>query len=136
MPKYVSSAKVREVFDIAPETLRGWAIKGKIDARAISNPGGRRTWLYDIESIGRSLEPNVDQSTSSGSSHQQRSTIIYCRVSSKFIEHFAEESEELFQKFILKPEKIKEYEKDIDILREPAHRLGMGSGHGTAAEGF
>lgn len=82
MPKYVSSAKVREIFDIAPETLRGWALKGKIDARAISNSGGRRTWLYNIESIGRSLEPIVDQSTSSGSSHQQRSTIIYCRVSS------------------------------------------------------
>lgn len=82
MPKYVSSAKVREIYDIAPETLRGWAVKGKINARAISNPGGRRTWLYDIESIGNSLESNMDKSTLSESQNQSKSTIIYCRVSS------------------------------------------------------
>ena len=82
MPKYVSSAKVREVFDIAPETLRGWALKGVINARAITNVSGRKTWLYDLESIGRSLESNVDESTSSESSPKQRLTILYCRVSS------------------------------------------------------
>lgn len=83
MPKYVSSAKVREVFDIAPETLRGWAVKGVINARSITNVSGRKTWLYDLESIGSRLEPGVDESTSSKSSTKQRSTIIYCRVSSK-----------------------------------------------------
>lgn len=83
MPKYVSSAKVREVFDIAPETLRGWALKGVINARAITNVSGRKTWLYDLESIGSRLEPGVDESSLSGSSLQQKSTIIYCRVSSK-----------------------------------------------------
>lgn len=82
MPKYVSSAKVRAVYDIAPETLRGWALKGSINARAIKNPGGRRTWMYDLESIGHRMEPEVDQSTSSGGSSQQKSTVIYCRVSS------------------------------------------------------
>ena len=83
MPKYVSSAKVREVFDIAPETLRGWALKGVINARAIANVSGRKTWLYDLESIGSRLEPGVDESALSKSSTKQRSTIVYCRVSSK-----------------------------------------------------
>ena len=83
MPKYVSSAKVREVYDIAPETLRGWALKGVINARAITNLSGRKTWLYDLESIGSRLEPGVDESALSKSSTKQRSTIVYCRVSSK-----------------------------------------------------
>ena len=83
MPKYVSSAKVREVYDIAPETLRGWALKGVVNARAITNVSGRKTWLYDLESIGSRLEPAMDESVSSGNSDKQRSTIVYCRVSSK-----------------------------------------------------
>ncbi len=85
MPKYVSSAKVREVFDIAPETLRGWAIKGRINARAIENTSGRRTWMYDIESIGNRLESNesMDINALRKDDHKQKLTIIYCRVSSK-----------------------------------------------------
>ena len=82
MPKYVSSAKVREVFEIHPETLRGWALKGVINARAIQNTGGRRTWLYDLESIGSRLEQNVDQSSLHTNPNEQKSTVIYCRVSS------------------------------------------------------
>lgn len=82
MPKYVSSAKVREVYDIHPETLRGWAIKGKINARAIANSGGRKTWLYDIESIGNRMDECMDKSSISGSSNEQKPTIVYCRVSS------------------------------------------------------
>ena len=83
MPKYVSSSKVREVYDIAPETLRGWAVKGIINARAISNVSGRKTWMYDLESIGDSLESNMDKSSLSKCKNEQRPTIIYCRVSSK-----------------------------------------------------
>jgi putative resolvase len=82
MPQYVSSAKVRAVYDIAPETLRGWAVKGLVNARAITNPSGRKTWLYDIESIGHRLEPGVDESTSPGGNANQGITVIYCRVSS------------------------------------------------------
>lgn len=82
MPRYVSSAKVREVYDIHPETLRGWALKGAINARAIQNTGGRRTWLYDLESIGTRMDIKNDQPVSSSNQDQQRPTIIYCRVSS------------------------------------------------------
>ncbi|KAG6954308.1 hypothetical protein JG688_00012429, partial [Phytophthora aleatoria] len=35
IPKYVASGKVRDVFDISPETLRGWAVKG-VDESALS----------------------------------------------------------------------------------------------------
>ncbi len=83
MPKYVSSAKVREVFDISAETIRNWAIKGKINARAISNSGGRRTWMYDLESIGSCMESDMDKSTTVNKNDKQASTVIYCRVSSK-----------------------------------------------------
>lgn len=83
MPKYVPSNKVREVYDISPETLRGWALKGIVNARAITNVSGRRTWMYDLESIGSCLESDMDESVSSGGSVKQKLTIIYCRVSSK-----------------------------------------------------
>ncbi len=82
MPKYVSSAKVREVYDIHPETLRGWALKGVINSRAIQNIGGRRTWMYDLESIGSRMDSQDSQSISTKSKDEQRPTVIYCRVSS------------------------------------------------------
>jgi putative resolvase len=84
MPKYVSSAKVREVYGIDRQTLRNWAVKGSVSARAIINPSGRRTWMYDLESIGSNMEPKgeVDESASPANDHQ-KPTIIYCRVSSK-----------------------------------------------------
>lgn len=82
MPKYVSSGKVREVYGINPETLRGWAVKGVINARAITNVSGRKTWLFDLESIGSRMESEVDESPSTGNTTQQKSTIVYCRVSS------------------------------------------------------
>jgi predicted site-specific integrase-resolvase len=82
MPRYVSSAKVREVYEINAQTLRGWAVKGVINARSITNTSGRKTWLYDLESIGRCMDTNLDQSSQDGDGHQQKPTIIYCRVSS------------------------------------------------------
>jgi predicted site-specific integrase-resolvase len=83
MPKYVSSAKVREVYDINRETLRGWALKGCINARAITNVSGRKTWMYDLESIGSRMEQNVDVNALSGNGDKQKLTVVYCRVSSK-----------------------------------------------------
>lgn len=83
MPQYVSSAKVRAVYDIAPETLRRWALVGSINARAIQNPGGRRTWMYDLESIGNQLESKNAKSADVQEPDKQKTTVIYCRVSSK-----------------------------------------------------
>lgn len=83
MPRYVSSAKVRKVYDISAETLRKWALKGAVDARAIQNTGGRRTWMYNLESIGTCLDGENSQLLSSTSQDNQKPTIIYCRVSSK-----------------------------------------------------
>ncbi|KAG4239582.1 hypothetical protein PC116_g12417 [Phytophthora cactorum] len=40
MAKFVASGKVREVFDISPETLRWWAVKGVVNARAIRTLAG------------------------------------------------------------------------------------------------
>ncbi|KAG4059267.1 hypothetical protein PC123_g5780 [Phytophthora cactorum] len=76
IPKYVASGKVREVFDISPETLRGWAVKGVVNARAIRNVSGRQTWLYDLESIGRRLEPGVDESALPGGAAKHRSAVV------------------------------------------------------------
>ncbi|KAG3194186.1 hypothetical protein PC128_g9557 [Phytophthora cactorum] len=48
IPKYVASGKIREVLDISPETRRGWAVTGVVNARAIRNVSGCRTWLYAL----------------------------------------------------------------------------------------
>jgi predicted site-specific integrase-resolvase len=81
MPQYVSSAKVRAVYDINAQTLRGWAIKGAINARAITNASGRRTWMYDLESIGRCMESSNNE-PATPTTPKQKPTIVYCRVSS------------------------------------------------------
>jgi putative resolvase len=81
MPQYVSSAKVRAIYDVNAQTLRGWAIKGSINSRAITNPSGRKTWMYDLESIGRCLE-SPDDNNEASAAPEQKSTILYCRVSS------------------------------------------------------
>ncbi len=79
MPKYVAYSKVKQVYDISPQTAKNWAIKGNILYKAIQNDT-RKTWLYDIDSIGEYIE-NTNKKEEKDLS--QPVTIIYCRVSSK-----------------------------------------------------
>lgn len=79
MPHYVPSAKARATYNIGTQTLRNWAIKGVINAKSVTNPSGRKTWLYDLDSIGNMLDKNSIANISSGD--VQKLTILYCRVS-------------------------------------------------------
>jgi len=80
MPKYVGAAKVRALFDVSPQTLKNWAIGGKIGYKAIDN-ATRKTWLYDIESIGNFIQSKQDNDDKK--QIEVATTILYARVSSK-----------------------------------------------------
>ena len=80
MPKYVGYQKVREEFDISAQTVKNWALRGAINYRAIQN-STRKTWLYDIDSIGRYVEHQ--QIDNNQTKKQEEITVLYCRVSSQ-----------------------------------------------------
>jgi predicted site-specific integrase-resolvase len=82
MPKYVTSAQARKVFNVSSFTLRNWANTGSINARAITNVSGRKTWLYDLESIGTLVGQEDNTSQPDRHDNQANATVIYCRVSS------------------------------------------------------
>lgn len=76
MSKYVTFSKVKEVYDISAQTAQNWAKNGNINYKAIQNRT-RKTWLYDIQSIGEYIENNQKKKL------KETYTVIYCRVSSK-----------------------------------------------------
>ncbi len=80
MPKYVGYQTVREQFDISAQTVKNWALRGAINYRAIQNET-RKTWLYDLESIGNYVENQ--QVSNNKTKKQEETTILYCRVSSQ-----------------------------------------------------
>lgn len=82
MPRYETYAKVKEMYNVSPETVRSWARKGQIQYKCIQN-ATRKTWLFDIDSIGKFMEDNtdkVDADEIAGGKRDHR--IIYVRVSS------------------------------------------------------
>lgn len=82
MPKYETYTRVKEVYNVSPETVRNWAKRGSINYKCIQN-ATRKTWLFDLESIGKFIQANTDEikaeeiKTGKGASR-----IIYVRVSS------------------------------------------------------
>ena len=82
MPRYETYSKVKEIYNVSPETVRAWAKRGQIQYKCIQN-ATRKTWLFDIDSIGEFLQANTDdikeQEIKRGK-HAIR--IIYVRVSS------------------------------------------------------
>ena len=82
MPKYETYAKVKQVYDISPETVRNWAKRGQIRYKCIQN-ATRKTWLFDIESIGEFIQKNTDVVNEEEEKRGNRPIrIIYSRVSS------------------------------------------------------
>jgi len=80
MPKYVGYQKVREQFDISAQTVKNWALRGAVDFRTIQNDS-RKTWLYDIDSIGRYI--SKQQIDNNKTKEPDENTVLYCRVSSQ-----------------------------------------------------
>jgi putative resolvase len=81
MSKYVTYAEVRKVYQVRPQTVQNWAKQGRIRYKAIQN-ATRKTWLYDLDSIGELIKSGDDEANQSESSKNDH-VVIYCRVSSK-----------------------------------------------------
>ena len=83
MSKYETYTKVKQIYAVSPETLRNWARKDQIRYKCIQN-ANRKTWLYDINSIGEYLQKDTTTIMSEEEKKGLRpSRIIYIRVSSK-----------------------------------------------------
>lgn len=75
--KYVTPAKVMEIFDVSPAGLRGWAKEGHIIH--IRKPGGG--FLYDLNSIYTYF--GLQNNNTGDSNQEMLQGIIYARVSSQ-----------------------------------------------------
>jgi putative resolvase len=80
--KYETYNKIKQTYNVSPETLRNWARNDQIKYKCIQN-ATKKTWLYDINSIGEFLQQNTNsiqtQETQKG---LRGSPVIYIRVSS------------------------------------------------------
>jgi predicted site-specific integrase-resolvase len=82
MPKYETYSKVKEIYNVSPETVRNWAKRGQIRYKCVQNET-RKTWLFDIDSIGEFLQFNTEEIKAEEDKRCKRSVrIIYARVSS------------------------------------------------------
>ncbi|RAW20310.1 hypothetical protein PC110_g23248, partial [Phytophthora cactorum] len=74
MPKYVSLDKVREVFDISPETRRGWAVTGVVNVHYPGGAakhrsavvGGRRTKAQETHDEQEAEEGHTEEQEDAG----------------------------------------------------------------------
>lgn len=76
MSKFLTAQKIREKYDVNPQTLRNWAVRGKVTYQTIDHDK-RKTWLYDINSVGKLLE------SKNGLPTPVLPRVLYARVSSK-----------------------------------------------------
>lgn len=81
MAQYVTYAKIKQQYSISPETIRNWAKKGQIRFKTVQN-ATRKTWLYDINSIGEFIQSSTD-ATEANESVQKAYDVVYIRVSSR-----------------------------------------------------
>jgi len=81
MAQYVTYAKIKQQYSISPETIRNWAKKGQIRFKTVQN-ATRKTWLYDINSIGEFIKSSTD-ATEAASTVQKAYDVVYIRVSSR-----------------------------------------------------
>jgi predicted site-specific integrase-resolvase len=78
MPQFVSFSKVKERFDITPQTAKNWALRNLIKYKVVHNKV-RQTWFYDIDSIGE----YIDQPEVIPPKETFNRIVLYARVSSK-----------------------------------------------------
>ena len=65
---------------MSPETLRNWSKRGNINYKCIQNKK-KKTWLYDIESIGQYVKNNENVYILKNNKNYTSNGIIYVRVS-------------------------------------------------------
>lgn len=122
MPQFVTYRKVREKYDISPQTLRNWAIRGKVNYRTIEN-NTRKTWLYEIDSIGKYIASNQRDSGEDGDTSQVLTRVLYARVSSKKQQNDFERQMQLLQKRFPTGEIISDIGSGINYKRPGFSRL-------------
>ena len=82
MPRYETYAKIKLLYNISPQTVRNWAIRGSIGYKCVQNET-RKTWLYDVDSIGVFIQKNTDDVAKEIEDKRDKPIrIIYTRVSS------------------------------------------------------
>lgn len=114
MPKYVTYKKIKQLYDIGPETIRNWAKKGYIEYKTIQNEH-RKTWLYDIESIGNYVN-NKDKKN-------KFVRILYARVSNKKQEEDLKRQIELLQNQFKNDEIISDIGSGLNYQRPGFRQL-------------
>lgn len=81
MPRYETYLKVKEVYNISSETVRNWAKRGQIRYKCVQN-ATRKTWLYDLDSIGEYLQQDSNTQIQSQKASTHHARVLYLRVSS------------------------------------------------------
>ena len=82
MPRYETYAKIKLLYNISPQTVRNWATRGSIGYKCVQNET-RKTWLYDVDSIGVFIQKNTDDVAKEIEAKRDKPVrIIYTRVSS------------------------------------------------------
>lgn len=122
MVKYETYQKVKEVYNVSPETVRNWARRGQIRYKCVQN-ATRKTWLFDIESIGEYLQNNTDEVKAREEKQgKHASRFIYIRVSSAGQSADLERQRELLTKAFPDTEVISDIGSGLDF-----HRTGFTS---------
>lgn len=98
MSRYVPYSEVRKRYNVRPQTVQNWAKLGRVRYKAIQN-ATRKTWLYDLDSIGELIDLNADETESKSSKNSKGdSVVLYCRVSSKKQQNDLDRQRELLSK--------------------------------------
>ena len=92
MVRYEPYSEVKKIYHVSGPTLQKWAKKGHIRYRTIQNEF-RKTWLYDIDSIGEHMGGPTNQ-------HEHRlarDIVLYARVSSSHQREDLQRQEDLLR---------------------------------------
>ena len=120
MPRYVAYQKIKEQYDISPQTIKNWAKRGAINYKSIQN-ATRKTWLYDIDSIGKYIDSTTEIKKTETTVNEV--TVCYCRVSSKKQEPDLIRQIELLSKVYPGTEIIKDIGSGLNFKRPGFSKL-------------
>jgi len=122
MVKYVPYSIVKKSYQVSSQTVRGWALRGQIRYKTIQN-ANRKTWLYDLESIGKLIDANTQATEESATKIHTDCTILYCRVSSRKQSADLERQKELLSKAFPDAEVISDIGSGLNYKRPGFSKL-------------
>lgn len=123
MPRYETYSQVKKVYNISPETVRNWARRGAVRYKCVQN-ATRKTWLYDMESIGEYLQRDTEQAERAAEeAGPQPVRVIYIRVSSAKQAADLERQRELLTAAFPDAEIVQDIGSGLNFKREGFTRL-------------